>query len=119
MDYPALTHLMGAYFNQDYDLMGEDDRAVVSAFLHNNPELGRTLAHEIDDLLATDTSEAELKELLTRLGCEVEPWSKDGSYRTWLAELASYTRAATNGSAPLRASRAPRASRPRPRRRAS
>lgn len=95
VDYPALTHLMGAYFNQDYDLMGEDDRAVVSAFLHNNPELGRGLAHEIDGLLGTDMPEAELNELLTRLGCEVEPWSKDGTYRTWLAELASYTRAST------------------------
>lgn len=93
MELSALKHLMGAYFSQDYDLMGEDDRAVVSAFLQNNPALGRGLADEIDGLLAAQMSELELRRLLARLGCEVEPWSDDGTYRTWLGQLASYSRA--------------------------
>lgn len=91
MDTPALRRLMGAYFNQDWDLEHADDQKTVSAFLRDSPHLASALVAEIDEVLRLD--EGQVSELLERLGCDVDPSAtSDGSYRAWLTELASYAR---------------------------
>lgn len=91
MDTPALRRLMGAYFNQDWDLEYADSQTTVSAFLRDSPHLAPALVAEINEVLRLD--EGQVADLLENLGCDVAPSpTSDGSYRVWLTELAAYAR---------------------------
>lgn len=95
MDRPALHHLMGAYYHQDWDLDYDTDEATVQAFMRETPDVAGDLPREISEVLSNTPAEADVKELLLSLGCEVDPSpTSNGSYRTWLAELAAYARQA-------------------------
>ena len=92
-ELPALRHLMGAYYYQDWDLDYANDETTVGAFICEAPDLARELPHEIERVLATDPTDQDTHALLTDLGCQVDPsGSSNGSYRTWLTELAAYAR---------------------------
>ena len=93
MKTPALAQLMGAYLHQDYSDGGtvEDN---IELFAREDPQLSSQLPEEVDQLLASDMSEAETDRLVHELGCQVLP--PDGiSYRTWLTQIADRVRAAT------------------------
>ena len=94
MSSPALTELMNGYFHQDWDTYGSDDEQVVRVFVADDPDLAAALPAEIETLLRGSVPEAELGRLLRSLGCETDPFSPDGSYRTWLTQLAAYAREA-------------------------
>jgi len=94
MSSPALSELMNGYFHQDWDTYGSDDEQVVRVFVADDPDLAALLPDEIDVLLSSSVSEAELETLLRSFGCETDPFSTDGSYRTWLTQLAAYAREA-------------------------
>lgn len=94
MSPPALRELMNGYFHQDWDTYGSDDEQVVRVFVADDRQLAATLPDEIDVLLSGSASEAELEGVLRSLGCETDPFSADGSYRTWLTQLAAYAREA-------------------------
>jgi hypothetical protein len=93
MNTPALGHLMGAYFHQDWDLDGLDDRQTVEAFVRESPGLADALPGEVDQVLTHMPDEAQVEAYLEELGCDVLP--PDGSFRTWLTQLAAYTREAS------------------------
>ena len=88
MELPALDQLMGAYLHQDFDLFGDTPAAAADQFMRDEPDLARRVPGEVQGILATHT-EAQLAELLTALGCQVAPWSADGTYRSSLEELAT------------------------------
>jgi hypothetical protein len=92
METPALGHLMGAYFHQDWDLDGLDDHQTVDAFVRESPGLAGDLPGEVDHVLRQMPDEAQVQAYLEALGCDIRP--PDGSYRTWLTQLAAYAREA-------------------------
>ena len=96
MDTPALYHLMGAYFHQDWDLDGTEDE-VVDAFLAGEPRFAPLLAREIEAVLETCTTERELEELLDTLGGSYRPDPTSGSYRGFLTRIAARARPTSDG----------------------
>lgn len=91
MKAPALSHLMGAYFHQDWDIDGTEEQ-VVAAFLDGSPALGRDLATEIEQVLALGPDESCLQRLVDEMGCEYLPQPRFGSYRRWLEAIADQAR---------------------------
>lgn len=92
MEHPALDHLMGAYLHQDFDLFGPSPMAAVDTFIRDEPDLGRVLPTEIEELLAARRSEAEVKAALEKMGCQIQVSDADGSYRRWLEAIAEQAR---------------------------
>ncbi|GAA1478241.1 hypothetical protein GCM10009623_26870 [Nocardioides aestuarii] len=89
MDRPALHHLMGAYYHQDWDLDYDNDRQTIEAFAVETPDIAHLLPGEISDVLLAFPVENDVKTLLVSYGCQVDPSpTADGSYRAWLTELA-------------------------------
>ena len=93
METPALSQLMGAYLHQDYLYEGtvEDN---VTLFMEEDSQLASQLPAEVDRLLASGVSEADIDRLVHELGCQVLP-PDNTSYRDWLAQIADHVRAAT------------------------
>ena len=98
METSALTHLMGAYLHQDFDVVGTvaDN---VDLFVDDEPELAADLSREIASLLAHDLSDAAIASLLDTMGCGAMPPAGEG-YREWLGAMAheAETRLAARGS---------------------
>jgi hypothetical protein len=93
---PALDQLMGAYFHQDWEYEADDTMGIVDLFVQGEPVLAPLLPREIDDILATYQSEAELKTLVIDDlgGYYLADWD-GGTYRAWLQQIADRVRAAT------------------------
>lgn len=92
-ELPALAQLMGAYFHQDWDLDSPDEWAVLEMFIAGEPALASALPDEIDSVLAAGPDEDQLKELvIDRLGGSFLADWDGGTYRGWLAEIASRAR---------------------------
>ncbi len=95
MNTPALEHMVGAYFHQDwYDEFGDEWKAV-DAFIAGSPSHVAHLPAEVEDLLSHTDSEGALEAYLDSLGCEYTPTSEQGGYRGWLTEIARRVEAAT------------------------
>lgn len=95
MELPALQQLMAAYLHQDWDLDYDTDEETIRAFVLETPDVASDLPREISDVLSTVSAEADVEALLVSLGCQVDPSpTSNGSYRTWLTELAAYAREA-------------------------
>lgn len=87
METPALEHLMGAYFHQDFDLQG-GLWGTLELYLSDERETARLLPDEIRQLLATVASDAEIEPYLGRLGSCVYLGNSELTYRAWLEEIA-------------------------------
>ena len=88
MNTPALEHLMGAYFHQDFhDLYGGVWKTL-EAFTAASPDEAARLPDEITRLLVSHPSDQAIEEYLDRLGCEYRPPVDSGGYRGWLEEIA-------------------------------
>lgn len=84
---------MGAYYHQDWDLDYDSDEETVQGFVVETPDVADQLPREIAKVLLATPLDADVEALLIALGCEVDPSpTSDGSYRTWLTELAAYAR---------------------------
>jgi len=85
--FPALAHLLGAYFHQDFDLEYESREEAVDDYLSGEPrEYTLQAAAEINDLLALTPSDDDLEEATGILGLDLEP--PDGvSLQRWLTDV--------------------------------
>jgi hypothetical protein len=90
---PAIWHLMGAYYNQDWADFYSTDEETVDAFVEESPGYRNELPGEIDWVLAAFADDAELESYLDSQGCEYIP--QGVGYRAWLQQIADRVRAAT------------------------
>ncbi|MBA8804755.1 hypothetical protein FB382_003046 [Nocardioides ginsengisegetis] len=90
MHTPALEHLVGAYFHQDWYTEHEDEWLTLRDFLEGEPHLAPLLPGEIKQLLIAMPSEADIEAHLSALGScyTVDPGT---TYRDWLVEVAART----------------------------
>lgn len=88
-DLPALSHLTGAYFHQDWDeeLTYPD---LVEAFVHESPDLAPLLPDELAQLRSLP--EDQIDALLEQLGCEFS-LVRDETWHAWLDDLDRRVRA--------------------------
>jgi hypothetical protein len=93
---PALWHLVGVYFNQDWPEDYGTDEASVDAFIAESDDLVALLPDEITRVLDDHPTERELKGYLDTQGCEYRPVGK--TYRAWLTQIADRVRQATGSS---------------------
>ncbi len=94
MKTPALRHLMGAYFHQDFFVSYGGVWETLEQFTRDAPEEAELLPREIGLVLDTHATEAEVEAFLNELGCEYLVQPDDGGYRGWLTEIARRIRAA-------------------------
>ena len=84
-DLPALRHLTGVYFHQDWDHdYGTYPRALAT-FLRDSPDLAGPLLDELDRLRALP--EAELDRVFEDLGCEFTLTGGE-TWQGWVDDLA-------------------------------
>lgn len=86
---PALAHLFGAYFHQDWDLAGPDWRHVVAEYTAEvDPKTARAAATEIGTLLREAPDDEELRRIVLReLDCCYLPEPGGLTMRAWLLEM--------------------------------
>jgi len=93
---PALQHLLGAYFHQDwFDEYGNED-AAVDAFVAESQSHAPRLSGEVDWALASYPDESDLEQYLDTLGCEYVPRGSV-TYRGWLTAIADRVRTTMGG----------------------
>lgn len=90
MQTPALNHLLGVYFHEDWDLEGTEEQ-VLDEFVHDEPDLGAALPDEIERLLIAFPRDTDLAQHLEAKGCYYAP-DGGGGYRAWLADVAAHVR---------------------------
>lgn len=89
-EYPALENFLSAYFHQDWAAEHGSPDAVVSYFLdHESDAEIANVRREIKHLAALDLDESALATRFRALGSEYDPVRNGGSYRDWLAALAT------------------------------
>lgn len=93
---PALRHLLGAYFNQDWADFYPNEPETVAAFVDESPGYVDELPGEIDWVLAAFTDEESLEKFLESQGCEYLP--QGVTYRAWLQQIADRVRTTAAGS---------------------
>ena len=94
-EVPALAHLMGAYFHQDWDLDG-DEWDVIDLFVRQEPDSAGVLPAEIEATLAAFPDESDLRSfVLDDLGACYLADVDGGTFRGWLTQIADRVRAAT------------------------
>ena len=88
LETPALAHLAGAYFHQDwFDDLGDCDR-VGATYVADSPGLAPLLPAEVGALLAEVSDDVELQAHLLDLGCEFRAYPEEGGPRAWLRYVA-------------------------------
>lgn len=94
-EVPALAHLMGTYFHQDWDVDGTE-WDVIDLFVREEPAYASVLPAEIDETLAAFSDESDLRSfVLDDLGACYLADADGGTFRTWLIQIADRVRAAT------------------------
>lgn len=83
--YDGLSHLLGAYLHQDFDLDHGSADDAVRAFAAGAPDMAASALDEIAELLAGDMPEARLSALLQKLGSYYRVEADGYTARTWLA----------------------------------
>ncbi|MGZ6745541.1 MAG: contact-dependent growth inhibition system immunity protein [Nocardioides sp.] len=94
----AIWHFAGAYLNQDWPEEYGTWEATADAFVSDVPVLAAALVVEIDLLLESSTSEADLRRHLDDRGAAYPVAPAEESLRRWLERLADRIRLAS-GSA--------------------
>lgn len=99
--YPALFALAQIYFGEDWpDFYDSSPMNAVDVFTADEDYLVEKLPIEIDTLLATSPTEAELRELFVEFDLLYDPPSMDDqSYRDWLQAVSDRVRRALDGPA--------------------
>ena len=86
METPMLGQLVGAYFHPDWADDADED-TTVRQFLAEAPG-SAGIATEIDWVLATMSTEDEVRMFLLQLGSCYTPAAGEGGYRDWLQSIA-------------------------------
>ncbi len=90
--YPALRHLVGAYFHEDWDHMYDNNIwLVLDDYLRNSGDLAQQLPWEIEPLLAR-FNDQELRAYLYAEHCCYTAVDFPGGHREWLTEVARRAR---------------------------
>jgi CdiI immunity protein len=84
---PALAHLMGASFHQDWMMDGGSIDDTVEAFLQEPADLACAAVADIDLVLARDYAEGGLTAELVAMGCGYFAGEHDSDCRAWLTVL--------------------------------
>ncbi|GAA2288677.1 contact-dependent growth inhibition system immunity protein [Streptomyces kunmingensis] len=85
--FPALAHLMGSYFHQDFSAeYGSHAEALDDYLALESPQDHRATAANIDAFLAINRTDDELAEAIRVLGLRVAP-PKGVSLRQWLSDV--------------------------------
>ena len=80
-----LKHLLGAYFYELWDEHEYDSwHAAVDDFIRRSPTRAGHVPSEIDELLATISSDDLLSRELSHMGCSYDPAE---GYRAWLQAI--------------------------------
>lgn len=91
---PALAHLVGAYFHQDWFDFYPDEDAAVDAFIAESDDLVAALPDEIAWVLATFRTAADLEAYLDSQHCDYIPPEGVDAYPAWLTQIADRVRRA-------------------------
>jgi len=85
----ALEQILGCYFHQDWVDEFESDEVALRAIIDSEPiEQIRAGVMEIDELLASNLSEDQLKTvLMNKFGCYFDPGAIGATYENWLKKL--------------------------------
>jgi hypothetical protein len=93
--YPGLSLLLGAYFNQDWALDDPTPASVVRRFITSEPaELVSRAAADIEHVLQSARSEAELAGWIESLHGYYLPAADGLTARDWLARVGELLEAA-------------------------
>lgn len=86
--FPALAHLCGAYFHQDWMVDDPDLVSVIRRFRgeHSRRKLRATVG-DIESLLVIGLDEQALQSLLESLGCAYDPGRDGLTYQDWLCQV--------------------------------
>jgi hypothetical protein len=95
MSFPALEHLMGAYFHLDWNDEYTDERAAVEDFISGEPQLVTRLPREIELVLNQFESDDDLAAFLRDIDSCYTTTPEQGGYRGWLTSIAERVRTAT------------------------
>lgn len=85
-----LTYLMAAYFHEDWHHLQKSWQEVVDVFLTDAPATVRAVPDEIDALLASTLTSADLSARMAAMGCSYDPAE---GYRNWLQSVRDHIRA--------------------------
>lgn len=88
IETPALEHLMGAYFHQDWFSEHRDEWENLNDFVDGEQALVRRLPGEIELVLSEFSSDEQIKDFLLELGSCYTTRNDPGGYREWLWEIA-------------------------------
>jgi hypothetical protein len=92
-ELPALDHLLGLYFHQDWALEDDTPWDVVDHFVREEPQLAAGLSDEVDEVLSRQPTEEHLWHLVHKeLICSYLPTADGWTYRAWLLAIADRVR---------------------------
>ncbi|MFG1870232.1 contact-dependent growth inhibition system immunity protein [Micromonospora arborensis] len=89
MPFETLTYLAHGYFHQDYDLLAATPSDLVRVFVaKEDPETLEELRRDLDQLLATDPSEEEVRALwLGTARSSYDPVLHGSSFLGWIRQV--------------------------------
>jgi hypothetical protein len=90
METPALEHLLGAYFHQDWDSDGTEAE-VLALFISDEPDLAARLPHEVGSVLSS-TAPEDLESVLREKGSYYMGDRELGGARGFLERIAERAR---------------------------
>jgi len=86
--YSALDDFIGSYFHQDWRLDHASRADVASLLVRTRPELARSVTQDLQALLAENTTDEQLRDiLLWQYHLSYDPWRDEISMREWLIGL--------------------------------
>ena len=89
--YPALSHLYGAYFHQDWPEDYGTPDGVLRHYLQDEPgDLARAARRELDDVLQRRPAEADLEEIHRRLGGSLYLPGVGFTARDWFVHVGKF-----------------------------
>lgn len=89
MSFETLTYLAQGYFHQDYDLLAATPSDLVRVFVaKEDAETVEELSRDLDQLLATDPSEEEIRTLWLDIArSSYDPVTHGSSFLGWVREI--------------------------------
>ena len=98
--YPVLDYFFGGYMHQDWREDYPDEWAALDDFIRSEPEGSAAgFCKEASQLLATEPTEAELRELLLEdFGAAAMVENKGWKYRDWIQAMSDHAAKATGHS---------------------
>jgi contact-dependent growth inhibition (CDI) system CdiI-like immunity protein len=86
--FPNLWQFLGGYFHQDWMHDASDPDDIIKVFVNDSSnDVLASVRTELNKLLNQDLSDADLRELLTKLGCYVHYPAFGMTAREWLTQV--------------------------------